>query len=99
MINYQKKCKIKVFDISSIIFKGHKDTLFDSRNLIKAQKIKSLPNYLKKIKIKSRFSNKSIGIREENIIFDNFKKNIKMINFINNHLTNDYFFLQNYYCI
>lgn len=89
-----KKCKIKVFDISSIIFKGHKDTLFDSRNLIKAQKIKSLPNYLKKIKkLKVDLVINLTGIRKENIIFDNFKKkNIKMINFINNHLTNDYFF-------
>ena len=89
-----KKCKIIVVDVSSIIFKGHKDSLFEEKKHIKALKIKTLPEYLKKIKnFKIDLIINLTGIREENKIFEDFKKkNVKIVNFINNHLTEDYFF-------
>ena len=93
-----KKFKVLVFDITTLIFKGHKDSLYDRQSLIKAYKIKTLSSYLKKINnIKIDLVINLTGIRKQNIIFEEFvKKNIGIVNFINEHLIEeDYFFPSN----
>ena len=52
-----KKFKVLVFDITTLIFKGHKDSLYDRQSLIKAYKIKTLSSDLYSI-----FESKNAGI-------------------------------------
>lgn len=89
-----KKYNLIIYDVSKIIFKNHKNTIYFGTKNISAKKFICLNEYKKKIKkLKINLVINLTGIRKKHrLVLPIIKKKIKIVNFINEGLSKNYFY-------